>query len=827
MPFYSFLLCFLAFLPSIVSAQRPPQGPPQGRIDGQIIDAKTKEAVAFATVALYRLRDSVAVSGGLSDEQGRFVLEEIPFGGYWLQVDFMGYQSYQHKPLIIKPDQMQVKLGQLSLETSAQNLGEVVAQGEAAEMRLAIDRKIFDVEKSQLATGGTATDVLRNTPTLEVDAEGSISLRGSAGVTVFINGRPSALAGGDRKALLDQIPANMVKRVEIITNPSAKYDPDGISGIINIVLKKNNLEGFSGNVSATVGTVFDKYNATAGLSYRNRNFNIGLSYNYQDNTFWRNGYSLRTNKFGPALDFLDQYSNGLRRRSSHFARLQGEWSPKENQTLAFGFSLSPQRGREYDTLNYEVLNANRDYLDAFDRYTDENESGLNSEATLNYTLNFNPQGDHQLVIDASFSNNQRSELAQYQQVWWDNQGQARPNLGLNQTLDEGRQNQVWTAQADYTRPLKQGKLELGAKTIIRNIDNSLFSKTRDTLQTSFREDVQLNNDFSYREAIHALYATYGHKWGKFGLQAGLRLEQAFTTSELKTTNETFENNYFSPFPSLHLSYQVKPTRQMMLAYSRRINRPGTWSLNPFPNFDDPLNLRRGNPFLLPEYIESVELTLAEYWSKASVSASAYYRHTSNLMQRIRTVEPTTNVATTTFENLASNNAYGLEAVFSFRPYAWWRGNASLNAYYFQIDGSNLDNEFANAAFAFSMNLGSTFQLGKGWSSQFNAFYRPAVATAQGQMKYMFNGTVSLTKALLKEKLLLSLRLEDPFYWSQFGMEFNQTLFDQDILRRWESRVLYATVSYQFGKLEERKARSGRGGRRGGGMGDGGGGDMDF
>lgn len=816
------MLCLLANIGWIV-AQQPPRM--MGKIVGRVVDASNQQAIPYATVSILSAADTTKlITGGMTDDEGKFSVEQIPVGEYVAQVNFLGYAMQSFKGVKLTPEQLSYTMGTVSLRSGAADIAEVEVTAEKNAMQIGLDRKIFNVEKTALAKGGTATDVLRNTPSLNVDMDGNISLRGSQGVTVLINGRPSSLTGANRKAILDQIPANMVERVEIITNPSAKFDPDGVSGMINIVLKKNKLEGFSGNVSGGVGTIFNKWDFNTGISYRTNKIN--LYGNYGLNAAQR-GYSGHTDRTTFASDTsfaLHSSEDGDRINAYHFAKVGLDYYMTEHSTLAINASINPSAGKTNGATQYQYFDENVVLSSGSARTAREKYNRFSFDAGVNFNQKFKKHAGRELVFDGTISQNSNHDNNHYAQYYWDNVGDTT-SLPLLQNNLQDFSNRVITSQLDYTHPIKKsGKLETGIKSTIRNIDNALNGMNYDHASNSYITNSTISNTFAYREQVYAWYSTYGQKVKKWSFQGGLRLEQALTTSKLMTTNQEFVNNYFSYFPSAHIGYELNNQQQVQVSYSRRINRPSIWNLNPFANYSDPYNIRRGNPFLRPEYINSLDLSYIKYFKSITITTSLYYRYTTNIMRRLSVVDTATGVSTLSFYNFSKSEESGIELIVSGNLTKWWRFNGSANVYKVAENGSNLDASYRNntvwANFSFYSNFSVPKGKLKGLQAELVANYTPPMKLVQGKIYMGAWSSIAVSKTFLKDKLTVSLRLEDPFYLQKFSFNNKVSTFKSIGERRWESRIGWLNVNYTFGKMDMQTRRKIQ--RRGGG---GGGSDM--
>lgn len=809
------LLTYLLLMGIISFSTAQGQAPPTGSVEGVVQDAQSKQTIEFATISIYQLPDSTLVTGGVTNEKGAFLIQQIPFGKFYAKIDFIGYQSHLQNIQIV-PQQPHVKLAPtfLSMSSAALQTAEVTA--ETNMMQLGIDRKIFDVEKSKLNNGGTAIDVLRNTPTLSVDMNNNISLRGSQGVSVLINGKPSGLNGANRAAILRQIPASMIKNIEIITNPSAKYDPEGMTGIINIVLKKNKMQGISGNLAYTIGTMANKHNVTAGINFRNEKINVFANYNFNYRTSFNSVLAERKNIFGDgSYNFLKEHGLGNHTNYGHFAKVGFDYFLNPKNTLSINASVNPGAGVAADSIYYTFLDQNREITSNSLRSIGKKDAPLNMNYNINYTATFkSPQ--QKLEFDANYTHFNDHLINDYKQESL-LQPSNSPSLQYNSDL---RNNHVLNVQVDYTHPFKnKAKMELGAKGGYRFIDNDFKFQNYNYTTQDYETDLGITNHFQYAEQVYAVYGTYGQKIKKFSFQAGLRLEQALINSNLVTTQQNYTNNYFSFFPSAHIGYELPKAQQLQLSYSRRINRAPIHALNPFGDQTDPQNIRIGNPYLKPEYINSTELTYAKYWKKGSLTTSFYYRHTTDVIRRLYNVDAQ-GIGSIQFTNFDEVHSFGLEVATGIQLAKWWRLNASLNAYRMQEDGSNLSDSYRNSSFGGHANLGSSFNLPLDFGAQFNLFYRAPMILVIGNISDMFHSSFAISKSFLKKSLTITLSIQDPFNVQRFGYDLADTNYQTKGTHRWESRVAHLNISYNFGKMDmgTKRRMNQRGSNAGGGGG---------
>ncbi len=828
------ILYFLVFSCSVFSQNGQfanADAPSIGKIKGTVIDNKTKQPVQFATISLYKFKDSSLVTGVVATDKGSFELSSLSFGRYFMKVKFIGYKQMVIDTIAIRPRAPEVTIGVIKLQSNSEQLGEVEVSTEKSTLQLGIDRKIFNVEKSIVSEGGSATDVLQSIPSVSVDIDGNISLRGSGNVTVLVDGKPSGITGSSRAAILQQIPASSIESVELITNPSAKYDPDGMSGIINVILKKNKLSGFNGSVTAGVGTNdqynedfnINKYNSSINLSYRNSKLNAYVNYGFRSNERAGSGLSNRYTFFADTAFYLNQKTRSLNKNVSHNAKAGIDFYLNDKNTL--GFSVLYNTGTESSdqTTNYSEANNLNVISGEYARDAKTSDAPTSVDYNLNYRKAF-AKPKQELTFDGTYSTASSNDVENYSERDYVLKYASKNATPFKQNTTTNGTNSIANIQLDYIQPLKnQMKWEAGAKTTLRNIQNDFVSQTYDYTNSEFVADTNLNNNFKYNENIYAAYATFSGTIKKFGYQVGLRGEAANTVSTLITTHEKFSNDYFNLFPTVHLSEKFKKEQELQISYSRRINRPNTRTLNPFKDYSDPYNIRVGNPYLKPEYINSYELSYVKYWTKSVLTATAYYRQTNGIIQRLKTVTDST-LSFVTFVNLNSSKSYGVELISKNDLTKWWNITTSLNVFETKIDGNNVQADLQNNNFSYMLKFLSNMRVLKNMDIQLTANYMGPTATAQGEAEGMFTIDIGAKKEIFKNATL-SLNVNDLTNSRRMKMKASDSNFTQTMERRRESRVATITFTYRFGKMSDSGKKSKQDKSNNGGGFDGGGGDM--
>jgi len=796
------LVSFIIVLPQIVYSQQPPVY----SITGKLVDEQTGNPLEFATVTVKKLKDSTLVTGAITDATGQFKISELSPGGFLVEIAFIGYEKHVANVFFRPPNASLVHdIGLIKLKLSAQLLEGAEITADKSYVMNNIDRKTYNTGQLSVATGGNVTDVLQNIPSVEVDAEGTVSLRGNENVTILIDGRPSGLTSTGGKSLLESIPSSAIEKIEVITNPSAKYDPDGISGIINIITKKNKLQGFTGSVGANT-SFEDRYGANLSLSYRKNKWNIYTNYGYQKDVRNFSGSNYRETYFNDVTEILDQDDKGTHNRENHSLKTGIDYNLTSRSSISVSGLISSGEDNGDEHVIYRFYDNNNVLDSIYRRETLGEGSNTNLDLEAAFRHNFKKEGQV-LNIQGNASFDEGDDMEDFiEQAYLDDftpDPSVVPLMQKDKSLDD---NFTYTASADYEHPLsKESKIEGGYKSTFRKFDNDFTFFNYDETTGSYVNDITRTNHFIYSDDVHALYTQYRHSFGSWGAQAGIRGEFAQTQSELLNTSETFNKEYFSFFPSAFLTYQFNQKTQAKASYSRRINRPGRRSLNPFADYDDPLNIRKGNPYLDPEYTDSYELEFTRFIGKISFTSTGYFRWTHDYIQRHRIITPE-GITITTFENLSSARNYGLELIFNGSPYKWWNFTLSSNMYRNEIDATNLQPELSSASFAFSGRLLSTFKLPYATELQLTYFYRAPMNVPQGKMQDMQMFTIAASKKVLKEKGLITVRLSDPFNTQRFSMEFREPLYYQEFTRKRESRILNIGFTYRFGELKDRDQR---------------------
>ncbi len=764
------------------------------RIAGSVIEASTKEPMEFVNVNLYKISDSLLLTGTVTNKDGQYAIQEIPPGHYYLEISFIGFKNVRVPSFELKSAMLR-QMAQVQIEPSENILGEINITEEKSTYESGIDRKIFNVEKDIQSVSGTASTILENVPSVSVDIDGNVSLHGSGNVTILINGKPSPMMRTNAATALQQIPANTIERIEIITNPSAKYKPDGTAGIINIVLKKNTKQGLNGTLTLNAGND-NRYNGTLLMNYKPGKFNYFGSYGYRYDNRSRWATDLRTvfDSAGNKESAQDLYRSSDSRSQSHTATL--------------GFDYEP------DTMNSFGLSG---YFEYYDLNREENTSTLLTDPADNVTSDYqreriNPEFEWDLSLESFFTHKfkKKDRELNFELTAADHyQEEVNENTTryLVPVIPETKDNTLilqWEKQAEflaeYISPVGEDKeLEAGYSFEYIGQEFDFSGETFNTATNDWVKDTVHSQRFNFRQIIHAAYTTYSFDLGDIGVMAGVRAEQALITSHLITIDSTVPNNYFKLYPSLHLSLEIANGHELMLSYSPRVNRPEGDELNPFPEYTDPRNIEAGNPLLKPEQVHAVEFGYQFKNKTLSFLPTLYYKYTYDAFTEVSTYINDT-VLLTSFDNLSNDQSTGLELVLTTRIKKLMNINLSGNLYYNQIDASNLGFLENKSTWTWNAKLALGIAAWKHGTIQLNPSYRSAQLTPQGENLPMFVMDGGLRQDVFKEKASLVLSVSDIFNTRKWSTRIDTPELQQTFTSKRRSQIIYFGFSWRFGKV---------------------------
>jgi len=784
------------------------QAPADYNISGTVTDSATGQPLEYATATLFKAKDMSVVNGGITAHNGYFLIDNLKPGYYLIKISYLGYNDYTSATIKLVPTQP-TQAFKIKLAPSGKNLKTVTVEGIKDTYTQEVDKKVYDVSKDITAQGGTAVDVLQNVPSVTTDVSGNINLRGSDNVTVLIDGKPSSMLGSDANATLQNIPANAIDKIEVITNPSAKYDAAGMAGIINIVTKKNMLQGFNGNVTAGISDG-GKYNGGGNINYRESKFNVFGSYSYLYNTRYGYGSSFLTQYHGDTASYVNENSSQSTVTKTNLAKAGIDFYPNQLTTISLASVFNSSVFTTDQTTQYQFLNSTNGFTTLTnailrDIYNPADNYGWDHQFSLK--RNF-LKPDEVLTVDAQYSINHNNPQNTFTDIALTPELMANPDsAAVIQTNSSPEVIKQYTAQADYVLPVtKTNKIEAGLKWNDQVTSNQFLAQNVTGLADIYTPLESTTDNFNYDQDVSASYITYNTSFDKINIKAGLRAENTYINFSQLTLNENFKDDYSDLFPSLFLSkYYNKETTQLQLSYSRRINRPTITDLDPVPNYSDPENIREGNPNLKPEYQNSFELSGLQYLRNGLLSLTFYFHESNNTIQRYKTID-TSGTGIISFINLDHSYNYGVEGLAKTNILHWWDITGSFNAYGNQLDGNNLDAGIVSNQLICNVKLSSQLKFTNTFTGMIQAYYQSPQNTILGHLSYFTSVTVGLKKEFLKKKLSAALACSDIFNTRHFEAEFIGDGFTQDVFRKNESRIANLTLTYIFGKADNSKQK---------------------
>lgn len=758
-------------------------------IRGKVVDKVTGSPLESATIQVFKSSDSSLFNGAASDKNGDFAVKDIPEGLYTVKVSFIGYATAVAKNVNVSKDSKDVNFGTVKLEVNSEMTQEITVEGEALTMTMEGGKKIYDAKKDLTAQNGNVLDLLKNVPSVTVDNDGNVSLRGSSNVKILVDGKPSALLSNGTQ-VLQNIPASMIDKVEIINNPSAKYEAEGISGIINLVMKQGqNNNTYNGNIKLNGGTE-DKYNVSTGGSIKKGDVTLNGNYSYW--SYFLPGRSKidRINFESIETRRVDQELIWNYKGISHYGSFGMDYDINKFNTLSLVGNIF-HYNRDISVSNYlKFFNSNDINRMNFRNYNDDGREGTNYDLTLTYTKKFETK-EKEFTTFVNYS--RRREDAPMSYTNFDTS-----NIAFFTKKDSYFIFKFLNGQADYTHPFNENsKLETGIKSNARFIDGEYKYTYLDNITGKWLQVPGKDNDADYKDVISAIYATYSNKYKDFSYQAGLRGEHTYLDFSILMGTQKFNQNYFDLFPSLSLSQSLGKENQLQLTYSRRINRPNLFFLNPFVEQFDEFTRRSGNPYLNPEYIHSVELGYTRYLPVGSVTLSSFYRNTKDVINYISTVD-TNGVTSSKPENRGKSNTYGVELILQGGFAKWWTFNSSVDYFSTNIfNNTGIDN-YDKTYNAWSVRFSTNAAIPNLVDVQLFYFYMGKQVSSQGEIQPFQMMNVAIQKSFFDKKLVLGFRVNDLLNQQKFNMQAIGSNFNQTIFQKTNSRSAFLTLTFNFG-----------------------------
>ncbi|WP_179315444.1 TonB-dependent receptor domain-containing protein [Winogradskyella undariae] len=809
------------------------------KIKGVIVEKDTNIPLEYATVVVKSKADNTIVTGGITDLKGKFEVE-VPSGIYEISVEYISYITKTFPEQNITKD---INLGTINLELDVSTLNEVMVVAERTTVEIKLDKKVYNIGQDLTTAGGTVSDALNNVPSVAVDVEGAISLRGNENVRILINGKPSAMAGFGDSNILSQLPAEAIERVEVITSPSARYDAEGTAGILNIILRQKETLGFNGSINLTAGNP-DNLGLSATLNYRKEKYNLfsNFGWRYSDaprTTFTDVDYFDTLDDDGsvdePEFRRIREDKKVDRLGRNYNANIGMEYFLDESSSLTGSFFYNFGNDSDVSTNISERFN-NNIIVERTLRVEKEKEKDNGYQVALNYAKKFGEDSDHKLTADFQYEKKKEDGITYLDENYiFTNQTNPEPFQIEQEFTNENKDE--YLLQADYVLPLgKDSRFEAGYRGSFENSVTDYQLEQEDIENGNFGSLIvndTISNIFDYTENVNALYTQYGSKLGKFSFLFGLRLENTqlkgkidsrLTEQELNDQfgfpiDTDFNKNYLGLFPTVNFIYNLTTSddgneESITLGYNRRINRPRGWYINPFPSRSSRTNIFQGNPNLAPAYSSTFDLGYLKRWEKFTLTSSIYYQHETDSFERVQenTGQTTTDgidIIRTIPINLATNKRTGAELGVMYNPEKWLRLNSSFNFFQFETEGdfNGVDYGAKNTSWFARFSSKVTLPLAIDW--QTSAFYRGARQEAQSDTEGIFSLDLAFSKEILNKKATISVNVRDLLNSRKYQSVTTTDFYSRYSEFQWRQRQVNVSFIYRFNQMLNNKERSSR------------------
>jgi hypothetical protein len=768
----------------------------RGDIHGLVVNGASQLPISNAEVDVMIGSDSLRASHEVTSADGRFKADGLPPGRYRVRIRALGYSPKVLPSVVIPPSSLTTDVGTVVLTALALELQHVVVRDQKQDVELAPDRNTYVVRDMPTTRGGSAIDVLRTVPSVDVDIDNIVSLRGNSGVVLQINGRPSPLKPAQLGNYLAQLPADIVDKVEVVPNPSAKDDPEGVAGIINIVLKKETDAGTSGGLTVSGGTT-GRADLGGNVGYQHGPLALYGSYGFMRDSRPRSDSIYRVNLFTAPLTYLDERGIRTQIPLAHTVTGSAEYALGEKDQLSADLNYSTRSEAETNTILYRDLNAARALTGLSERVIKGTNHEFNFESTLGYKHGFAEKG-HKLSAEAGMVRAREGGPTSLEARDFALSGSVADISAIESATGYEHPDEN-SLKLDYSRPLSAAlKFDAGYKGSLQTFQVTQDTRVFDQAKNQFVPDTTRISDFTYDQNVNAVYAILNGQAGSFVMQGGVRAERATTQFHLNTKSATYDNNYNSLFPSALVAYNIDESRQMKLSYSTRIRRPDdTDQIDPTLHYQDPLNIQRGNPNLKPEYTRALEFGYQQTRDKMTMQLTPFYRHTIDAIRRLPTID-SAGVATRTFANIATSDAYGADATVALNggPVT---GFVGASAFRQVSDAANLDPSLSARTFGWTARTNASLRVSPTFDVQTLLFYRAPMTVEQGRSGSNLRFSMAARRKLMSDQLSLTLRLTDPFNMSTERFTTTDPRFYQVSDRHRSIRGLLLSVNWMFGK----------------------------
>jgi len=781
------------------------------KVSGKVIEKSTNQPLEYASIYAQNSKNPSMVSGGMTDAKGEFTFD-VPAGTYYIKVEFLGFKTVEFKDKAIDKD---TNLGVINVVSDSKQLDEVVVIAERSTVEIKLDKKVYNVGQDMMVKGGTASDVLDNVPSVSVDVDGNVSLRGNENVRVLIDGKPSGMAGNVADALR-MLPADAVEKVEVITNPSARYEAEGGGGIVNIILRKGKAQGINGSVTATVGDP-QNYGLNGNINLRSEQFNLFTTSGYTNSK--SPGNSMTDTEYldrdtGATTGYINERRNNERAREGFNSNFGFEWFLDKSITWTNTLSVRKNNGTNPDNVLYYNFDENHTPTFVRNRFNDQDNNEINLEYSTNFTKKFKKDG-HKLTIDGAFSGDREDDNSTISDFVIGDEA----NTAFERTISKENQKRN-LIQADYVLPIgKNSQFEAGYRGNFTNLTTDFKVQSLDNNDV-WVNNIRYTNTLEYIEKVNAFYTQFGTKIDKFSYLLGLRYEDSKINVNQLTTDDLNTKSYGNFFPSVFLTYEFSEKSSASVSYSRRINRPRGHFLNPFSNYSSNINIFKGNPDINPAMTDALDLGYMKRWEKLTFNTSAYINKTTDSYQFIRRESGDfvngVPVILSTPINLATQYRFGFEFTLNYSPYKWWKLNGNFNFFrnetqgdyaYTNFAGVDVVQNFDNIAYSWFSRVTSKINLPYGIDWQTNGTYNAPQKNAQGTSKGVLSANLALSKDFFKEKGTLALNVSDIFNSRKRISETNlENVLNSYSEMQWRQRQINLSFTYRFNKKKTDKER---------------------
>lgn len=772
-------------------------------VTGKVVDQETNDPLEYATIAFFNKKQNKIVTGGITDTKGNFSIP-VTAGVYDITIEYISFKTQTIANKKLTKDE-NIGVFKLALDIEALDAVEIIAEKTTVEVRL--DKKIYNVGKDLTVSGGTVSDVLDNVPSVSVDVEGAVSLRGNENVRILINGKPSGLVGLSSTDALRQLPAESIEKVEVITSPSARYDAEGTAGILNIILRRSKLQGLNGSITTNVGYP-ESYGASGNINFRTGDVNIFNTSGYRYRNSPGNSYSF-THRFNDLLDptdntFIEEIEETERIRKGYNTNFGVEWYINDSSSLTA--SVVYRNGDNESTTDNKSLffDANNVLTNQVDRVDPEFEDDKTIQYALNYKKDF--KSGAEFTTEFQFEDNNESELS---------------NVLVNGINDEivatdDEQSRV-LLQTDYVLPIgEDARFEVGYRGNFRDQTTDYRVDIRDETTDEFITDPNVSNTLNYREYVNAFYSQYGTKFNKFSFLFGLRMENTQITIDQPTSGDFSKKNYTGLFPTVNLNYELSDKENITLGYSRRIRRPRSWFINPFPSRASITDVFAGNPDLDPTYSNTFDLGYLNRFGKFTLSTSIYYSHSTDVFNFISFDTGETviidgqevSVIQRSPINLATNDRYGYEFNLTYSPSRKWRVNGDFNLFQSITRGDYEDMNLDAENFSWRARITNKYTLPAKIDWQTTLSYRGPRENGQSKSNGVFSANMALSKDLFKEKATIAFNVSDLLNSRKRESETFTDTFESNSEFQWRERSYNLSFTYRFNQKKKRQRRGG-------------------